>query len=67
MPFAIERDLKNTTAVERYKNRLARSRPVLDAFSAWLNYHCDRVLPKSDVYGVMNYWAYIQGCFFYSH
>uniref|UniRef100_UPI000E09153D IS66 family transposase n=1 Tax=Desulfotruncus alcoholivorax TaxID=265477 RepID=UPI000E09153D len=45
--FAIERDLKYATAVERYQNRLARSQPVLDAFSAWLNYHYDRVLPKS--------------------
>jgi len=45
--FAIDRDLKNATYEERYKTRLARSQPVLDAFWTWLKYHYDRVLPKS--------------------
>lgn len=45
--FAIERDLKEATNDERYQARLARSRPVLDAFLAWLNYQKPRVLPKS--------------------
>lgn len=45
--FAIERKLKNAIPDERYKNRLVRSRPVLDAFLAWLNTQKSRVLPKS--------------------
>jgi len=45
--FAIERDLKDATFEERYKTRLARSRPVLDAFLAWLQIQNEQVLPKS--------------------
>lgn len=45
--FAIERDLKDATAEERYEKRLARSRPVLDAFLVWLNTQKEQVLPKS--------------------
>jgi transposase len=45
--FAIERDLKDASNEERYKTRLVRSRPVLDAFLAWLKIQSARVLPKS--------------------
>lgn len=45
--FAIERDLKDATPEERYTVRMERSRPVLDAFSAWLRTQRSRVLPKS--------------------
>lgn len=45
--FAIERDLKDMTPDERYETRLVRSRPVLEAFLAWLNTQSSRVLPKS--------------------
>ena len=45
--FAIERDLKDATPEERYTVRLERSRPILDAFSAWLSTQRQRVLPKS--------------------
>ena len=45
--FAIERDLNEVTRDERYQIRLVRSRPVLDAFLAWLNTQKSRVLPKS--------------------
>jgi transposase len=45
--FAIERTLIDATTEERYNERLARSRPVLDAFLAWLNEQSPRVLPKS--------------------
>lgn len=45
--FAIERDLKDSPPDERYTIRLERSRPVLDAFSAWLRTQRSRVLPKS--------------------
>ena len=45
--FAIERDLHDATPEERYKKRLELSRPMLDAFSAWLKDQLPRVLPKS--------------------
>ncbi len=45
--FAIERELHNVTPEERYEARLAKSQPVVDAFSAWLKYQTPRVLPKS--------------------
>ena len=45
--FAIERDLLEVTPEEHYKARLERSRPVLDAFSAWLKVQADKALPKS--------------------
>lgn len=45
--FAIERDLKEAPADERYKIRLERSRPVVEAFLAWLKIQTPRVLPKS--------------------
>ncbi|WP_245837402.1 IS66 family transposase [Virgibacillus phasianinus] len=45
--FQIERDLKDVSPVERYEQRLERSQPVLEAFSAWLREQTPRVLPKS--------------------
>jgi transposase len=45
--FAIERELKDKTPEERYQIRQVRSRPVLDAFLAWLKNQKARVLPKS--------------------
>jgi transposase len=45
--FEIERELKDATPEERYDARTQRSRPVLDAFLAWLKYQSPRVLPKS--------------------
>ncbi len=45
--FAIERKLKNVTVEERYEKRLKDSRPVLDAFLAWLNEKSSYILPKS--------------------
>ncbi|GAX90934.1 transposase [Effusibacillus lacus] len=45
--FAIERDLKDATPDERYTIRIERSRPILDAFLAWLRTQRPRVLPKS--------------------
>lgn len=45
--FTIERELKDATNEERYKTRLVRSRPVLDAFLVWLKAQSPRVLPKS--------------------
>jgi transposase len=45
--YAIEKDLHDVTAAERYKSRLELSRPVLDEFWSWLKYQTPRVLPKS--------------------
>ncbi len=45
--FAIERDLKSLSFEERHEARLASSRPVLDAFLAWLNIQSTKTLPKS--------------------
>lgn len=45
--FAIERELKEETPEERENVRMERSRPILEAFSAWLRQQKSRVLPKS--------------------
>lgn len=45
--FAIERKFKDATPEQRYEGRLAQSRPVLDAFLAWLEEQDAKVLPKS--------------------
>jgi len=45
--FAIEGKLKEETPEQRKKQRIEMSRPVLEAFLAWLNYYTPRVLPKS--------------------
>jgi transposase len=53
--FAIERELKDVSAEERYNARLACSRPVLDAFSAWLDTQSSQVLPKSTLGQAITY------------
>ncbi|MFZ5946099.1 MAG: IS66 family transposase [Bacillota bacterium] len=53
--FAIERELKDKTYDDRYKKRLERSRPVLNAFLAWLNDQSAKVLPKSSFGQAINY------------
>ena len=53
--FAIERDLAKATPDERHKNRLLRSRPVLDVFLAWLKTQSARTLPKSSFGQAINY------------
>ncbi len=45
--FAIERDLQDLTPEERWRVRRERSRPVLDAFLAWLHDQEPKALPKS--------------------
>ena len=45
--FAIERELKEATPEERHKARAERSRPVLDAYYAWLRQQKSRTMPKS--------------------
>lgn len=45
--YAVEREAKGLPPKERYTIRMERSRPILDAFSAWLRRQQSRVLPKS--------------------
>ena len=45
--FAIEREMHDVAPQERYEVRLARSRPVLEAFLSWLKFQGPKVLPKS--------------------
>ncbi|ULO10088.1 IS66 family transposase [Paenibacillus sp. 19GGS1-52] len=45
--FAIERELKDAAPEERYNIRMERSRPILDAYLAWLKQQRSRTLPKS--------------------
>ncbi|EJL44546.1 Transposase IS66 family, partial [Brevibacillus sp. CF112] len=45
--FAIERELKDVTPEERYTVRMERSKPILDAYLAWLRQQRPRTLPKS--------------------
>ena len=45
--FALERELKNVSDEERYRQRLKRGQPITGEFKAWLDYQRPRVLPKS--------------------
>lgn len=47
--FAIERKLKTLEPKERYKQRLEKSKPIVEAFLAWLKIQEQKVLPKSGV------------------
>jgi transposase len=53
--FAIERGIKTLSAQERYETRLAQSRPVLDAYFAWVEEQGGQVLPKSSIGQAIGY------------
>ena len=53
--FEIERHLREVSPEERYEIRLERSRPVVDAFRAWLDQQRPNVLPKSALGQAINY------------
>lgn len=53
--YPIERKLKHVNPTERYEQRLEKSRPILDLFSAWLHEQKVRVLPKSALGKAINY------------
>ena len=53
--FAIERDLQELTPEKRYEARIKHSRPVLDAFLAWLKEQATQALPKSAFGKAVNY------------
>lgn len=63
--YSIEHELKAVTPEERFDARQERSRPVLDAFLAWLKQQKSRTLPKSATgkaiaYG-LNQWDKLMG------
>ena len=45
--YAIEQNLKNQPARERWRTRQVESRPILDELNTWLRQMQDKVLPKS--------------------
>lgn len=53
--FKIERGLKDETPEKRHAGRQKQSRPVLDAFSAWLHEQSVQVLPKSALGSAITY------------
>lgn len=53
--FKIERELKDVSPEERYKQRLEQSQPVLEAFSAWLREQTPKVIPKSSLGQAIKY------------
>ncbi len=61
--FAIERDLKDATAEERFAGRQARSRKVLDDYRAWLDVMAGQILrvgklPEAITYSI-NQWSHL--------
>jgi len=48
--FALERELKEVSDEERYRERLKRGQPIIAEFKSWLDYQRPRVLPKSATY-----------------
>lgn len=63
--FAIEKTLADETVQNRYQMRLEQSKPVLDAFSAWLQVKKKQVLPKSKfgeaITYCLNQWKKLEG------
>lgn len=53
--FAIERELKKLEPEERYKERLEKSKPVLEAFLSWLKTQEQKVLPQSGLGKAVTY------------
>jgi transposase len=53
--FAIERYLKDAAPEERYTVRLARSKPILQAFRAWLEVQAGAALTKSTLGEAITY------------
>lgn len=53
--FAIERELKDGSPEERHTERNARSRPVVEAFYAWIGTLQSQVLPKTKLGQAVTY------------
>ncbi len=59
--FAVERELKEAMPEERHKVRKEQSRPILDAFWAWLQTQRSRALPKSILGEAVKYCLNLSG------
>jgi hypothetical protein len=63
--FAIERDLKDASAEERFAARQLRSRGVLDEYRVWLDAMAGRVLNTGKLADAINYsrnqWSHLVG------
>lgn len=53
--YGIEQEVKGFSAVERQQLRQQKSKPILDKFHEWLLDTQDKVLPKSQLGGAVNY------------
>ena len=53
--FEIERLLKDAAPEVRFIERLKQSKPVMDEFKDWLDYHLPRTLPGSLVHKAIRY------------
>lgn len=53
--FRIEKEAKDKTVEDRLELRLKKSKPVLDAFAAWLQTYASKVLPKSKLGEAITY------------
>ena len=62
--YKVERSLKDATPEQRHEERQRRSRPILDAFLAWLQEQSDQVLPKSmlgeAIHYCLNQWSKLE-------
>lgn len=62
--YKIESRIKDLSIEERLKIREQESKPLLDAFSAWLNKQSELTLPKSKLGEAINYtinqWDYLK-------
>ena len=53
--FSVERELKDLDPIERYEQRLLRSKPLLDAFLAWLRKTQEESTPQSHLGKAVGY------------
>jgi transposase len=53
--YRIEKNLDDKTPEQRYEERLLRSKPVLQAFLAWLNTTKEESLPKTHLGKAITY------------
>lgn len=53
--YDVERDLKDHEPQSRYKERLLQSKPLLEAFLAWLQTTSQESLPKTHLGKAINY------------
>jgi len=63
--YDIERQLKDLAPEERYNERFLRSKPLLEAFSAWLHATKEQALPQSHlgkaIRYCLNHWEQLNG------